>query len=140
MIEKKLTVPKVPCGSCPYRRGVPSGVWACDEYVKLLDYDRPMAEQPQGVFLCHQKSGEKDCFDLCGGWLMSHGPENLFSLRLASVLGWYEIDESVWRYAPAGVEVWPSGRDAAMHGLKDMENPSPQAKRIMAKITRKNNS
>jgi hypothetical protein len=43
-----------PCGSCPYRRDVPSGVWDAAEYEKLPRYDGPMADQPARLFLCHQ--------------------------------------------------------------------------------------
>ena len=40
---------KNPCGSCPYRKDVPSGVWAVSEYLKLVEYDRPTGEQPVHV-------------------------------------------------------------------------------------------
>lgn len=71
--------PKVPCGTCPYRRDVPSGVWAAEEYDKLPGYDGDVPDQlragAMGLFMCHQRDG---C--LCGGWLMAHGPDNLLAL------------------------------------------------------------
>lgn len=30
-----LKPPKVPCGTCPYRRDVPAGIWHGEEYAKL---------------------------------------------------------------------------------------------------------
>lgn len=48
---------KNPCGSCPYRRDVPSGIWSEEEYDKLPQYDLPTGDQPPNVFLCHQQNG-----------------------------------------------------------------------------------
>lgn len=58
---------RCPCASCPYRRDVPSGVWAPEEYEKLRRYDAPTMEQPPQVFLCHQKN--RDTANRVGaGW------------------------------------------------------------------------
>ena len=46
---------KSPCGSCPYRQDVPSGVWAASEYEKLPAYDAPETfMQPPGLFIREQ--------------------------------------------------------------------------------------
>jgi hypothetical protein len=111
--------PKVPCGTCPYRRDVPSGVWHETEYKKLPDYDAPTYGQPQRLFMCHQQDG---C--LCGGWLLAHDRDNLLALRLHG----RELDPSVWTYDPP-VAVFQSGAAAAAHGLADVDNPSPAALR-----------
>jgi hypothetical protein len=88
--DTPLKAPSVPCGSCPYRRDVPSGLWTQQEYDKLLDYDGPTWAQNPLLFLCHQRSG-----NLCGGWLACHGPGELLALRFP-----HNIDRSVFGYAP----------------------------------------
>lgn len=112
--------PKVPCGTCPYRRDVPGGIWHPDEYRKLPEYDRETWEQPQALFLCHRRDG---C--LCGGWLLTHGTDELLALRLHAG----ELDPSVWSYAPPGVEVFASGAEAAAHGIATIDNPTDAARR-----------
>lgn len=120
-----LKPPPKPCGSCPYRCDVPSGIWHPDEYAKLPEYDGEIIDQlqagAQGVFMCHQNDGS-----LCGGWLATHGPKNLLALRLARLS--QDIDPAVWTY-DAGVEVFGSGAEAALHGLQDVEAPSAEAQR-----------
>ena len=120
--------PKVPCASCPYRRDVPSGVWDVDEYVKLPNYDGEIVEQAMvgagGLFMCHQKDG---C--LCGGWLKTHGVDNLLALRINAV------DDSVWDYDPP-TPVFRSGAEAAHHGLQDIETPSDKAHRVMESVSK----
>lgn len=71
-----------PCQSCPYRRDVPSGVWAASEYAKLAAYDRDTAAQPAEMFLCHQNSPDAAQSRLCAGWAACHG-DQLLALRLA---------------------------------------------------------
>lgn len=124
----KIRPPKVPCGTCPYRRDVPGGIWAKEEYEKLPAYDADMWMQPQAVFLCHQKDG---C--LCGGWLMVHRDHNL-ALRMAAINN--HLDSSVWDYGP-DVEVFASGAEAAAHGIAGIENPSPAARRKIDGLIRK---
>lgn len=114
-----IQAPKVPCGSCPYRKDVPSGVWTASEYEKLPDYDAETWAQPTQLFMCHQRDG---C--LCGGWLATHGPQNLLALRIHHRL----VDPSVWDYAP-DVEVFASGLEAAEHGCAQIDTPSEEAKR-----------
>lgn len=42
-----------PCGSCPYRRDAPQGLWQPEEYVKLPAYDTETPDQPARLFACH---------------------------------------------------------------------------------------
>lgn len=86
----RVAPPKVPCGSCPYRKDVPSGIWHPDEYAKLPAYDRETPFQPTSLFMCHQRDG---C--LCGGWLMTHDRRHLLALRIAAG----RIDPAVFDYA-----------------------------------------
>jgi Family of unknown function (DUF6283) len=124
---EKIAPPKRPCGSCPYRRDVPAGIWAAEEYEKLPAYDRETWAQPLGMFMCHQQDG---C--LCGGWLAGHGPENLLALRVHA----RRLDPAVWDYEP-GVPVFASGAEAAAHGLSGIEEPTPSARRKIAGLIRK---
>lgn len=118
--------PKRPCGSCPYRQDVPSGVWEAHEYLKLPDYDGDVPDQLRsgawGVFMCHQRDG---C--LCAGWLACHGSDNLLALRLQPV------DPSAYGYT-TDVPVWSSGREACLHGIKEIANPGPDAQRLIDKV------
>ena len=118
--------PKVPCGSCPYRKDAPSGIWARDEYEKLPQYDGETMEQFHkggiALFFCHQNDG---C--LCGGWLMTHDRDHLVALRM------HPVDASVWDYSPA-VEVFASGQEAHDHGVRDLDAPTDEAHRKMSGI------
>lgn len=116
--------PKRPCGSCPYRRDVPSGVWAQEEYAKLPPYDGETWEQPLGLFMCHQRDGR-----ICGGWLQTHDADHLLALRL------HPVDPSAYDYA-SDVACFTSGREAAEHGLKNIAAPDPAAHQLISKLTR----
>ncbi len=111
--------PKVPCGTCPYRKDVPAGLWHAEEYAKLPAYDRETMCQPAALFMCHQQDG---C--LCGGWLMAHNRNHLLALRFRG----HHCDPSIWDYAP-NVAVFASGAEAAAHGISGIKKPSPAAKR-----------
>lgn len=121
--------PKVPCGTCPYRKDVPSGIWERSEYEKLPAYDGGTVDQimagATALFMCHQRDG---C--LCGGWLMTHDRDHLAALRF------HPVDPSVADYAP-DVEVWGSGQEAHDHGVRDLDDPSDEAKRRMTGLVRK---
>lgn len=125
-----LTAPKRPCGSCPYRTDVASGVWAEDEYEKLPKYDGEIIDQVTagafGVFLCHQKDG-----NLCAGWLACHGTDNLLALRIHD-----GIDQNVWSYE-TDVPVFKSGAEAAAHGMRDIDEPGEKADRTIRGLIRK---
>lgn len=125
----KIKAPPVPCGSCPYRRDVPSGIWSKEEYDKLLKYDGETWEQSPAVFMCHQRDG---C--LCGGWLACHDPRELFALRMFQM--YQEIDPSVFDYK-TDVPVFESGAAARAHGIKGIRRPGKRAKKIIAGLVRK---
>jgi hypothetical protein len=129
-----------PCGSCPYRLDVPSGVWSKEEYEKLPHYDRVTPEQPTEVFLCHQQNGR-----VCGGWAACHGAQvgqhALFSVRIGVSEGTVtrEVAEAIWDYE-SSVPTWSSGELAAVYGLLDVEDPSPRARSVMHKVVRTRNN
>ena len=120
-------VRKGPCGSCPYRRDVPSGVWSFNEYEKLRGYDEITPYQPHGLFMCHATPEA-----LCHGWAVVHttrGHEfDLLALRVHRWEG--EVPE------PA-VPLFGSGNEAADHGQADIEHPGPKAVETIAKLQRK---
>ena len=120
-----LKAPPIPCGSCPYRTDVPSGIWHPDEYAKLVEYDNETHAQPFAVFMCHQRDG-----NLCGGWLACHDKDNLLALRIA------RVDPSVFDYV-SPVPVFKSGREAAEHGMRDVSGPSPKAEKMISGLIRK---
>lgn len=117
---------KSPCASCPYRQGVPSGIWHEDEYDLLPRFDGEIVDQIMAdathLFYCHQMTEE-----LCSGWVGCHGPENLLALRIRPV------DESVWEYE-SPVPLFASGAEAAEHGKRDIDCPGPQAQQAASKI------
>lgn len=119
-----------PCGSCPYRTDVPSGVWEPSEYAKLPAYDLPTALQPTGVFMCHQVDGR-----ICAGWAGCHDMTETLAVRLAIAWGHLAGDdaEALYEYQP-DVELFESGQAAADHGLVDVEAPSALAVRASTKI------
>lgn len=81
-------------------------------------------KQAFGLFMCHQNDG---C--LCGGWLLTHDRDHLLALRLN------EVDASVWDYTP-DIAVFASGQEAHDHGVRDLESPSPEARRKIAGLQR----
>jgi len=119
-----LKAPARPCGSCPYRRDVPSGVWSPEEYAKLPQYDGETWEQHPAVFMCHQRDG---C--LCSGWLTTHDRRHLLALRFNTP----PIDPSVWSHAH-DIPCFESGAEAAAHGMRDVGHPGPEARALMQKI------
>lgn len=120
-----------PCGSCPYRRDVPSGVWEASEYEKLPAYDEETHAQPTGVFLCHQQDGKA-----CAGWVGCHDMQHSLGLRLASGMGLIEDPDAFLDYETR-VPLFDSGMEAAEHGLAGIENPDLEARRVIDKLTAK---
>lgn len=122
---------KAPCKSCPYRRDVPSGVWAPAEYKKLPAYDGEIIQQlmkgATGLFMCHQQDGR-----LCAGWVGAHGAHNLAAMRLNH----HQVAPSVWSYE-SPVPLFASGAEAAEHGLKDVAAPGAAAGRVIQRLIRK---
>jgi Family of unknown function (DUF6283) len=124
-----------PCGTCPYRRDVPSGVWDESEYAKLARYDGETWEQPHGLFQCHQQSAHDTQSRVCAGWVACHDVDELMALRLAQAFGSMDASEleATMNYSTS-VPVFGSGADAAAHGMRDSLNPSAKAARAMDKI------
>lgn len=125
-MSNTIKAPPVPCGSCPYRKDVPSGLWETHEYDKLPSYDGPTWAQNPAVFMCHQKDGR-----LCGGWLACHDPQELLALRIAR-----NIDRSVFGYQ-TDVPVFASGAAARTHGVRQIRKPDPRARKMMRGIIRR---
>jgi hypothetical protein len=122
---------KAPCKSCPYRRDVPSGVWAAAEYDKLPGYDGEIVDQlnakASGLFMCHQQDGK-----LCAGWVGCHGANNLLAIRLSASA----VEESVWTYR-SRVPLFKSGAQACAHGKRALRRPGPAAQRVIGRLARK---
>lgn len=125
------TCAKAPCKSCPYRRDVPSGVWAKSEYDKLKTYDGDIGDQlmkgASGIFLCHQRDGH-----LCAGWIATHGAANLAALRLTRE----KIAREIFTYK-SPVPVFSSGEEAARHGMRDIKRPRAEALSTINRLSRK---
>jgi Family of unknown function (DUF6283) len=120
-----------PCGSCPYRRDVPSGIWHPDEYAKLPRFDAPIQEQPPAVFLCHQQDGR-----VCAGWAGCHDMDASLGLRIACATGALSDVDAVLGYV-SPVPLFGSGAEAAAHGLAELEAPGVAARRVMGKVARR---
>jgi hypothetical protein len=120
-----------PCGSCPYRKDVPSGLWHPAEYLKLPEYEKETGEQPPTVFLCHQQDGRA-----CAGWVATHDMVECLGLRIASAVGTI-ADEDLDAFLDYETQtpLWPSGEAAARHGLKDVRSPSKEAQKAIHKLT-----
>ncbi len=122
-----------PCGSCPYRLDVPSGVWDEQEYAKLEAFDRPTGEQPPTVFLCHRQDGR-----LCAGWVGCHEMEESLGLRVATATGLVppEVYEEALDYR-TDVPLFASGEEAAEHGRREIAEPSRRARTVVQRLRRK---
>lgn len=122
-----------PCGSCPYRRDVPSGLWAAEEYEKLSPYDNPTGDQPPTVFLCHQQNGR-----MCAGWVGCHSMDESLGLRLALSFGTIseeDFDAAVDYVSP--VPLFESGEQAEEHGLAELYTPGSSARRQIEKLRKR---
>ncbi|MET8508160.1 DUF6283 family protein [Streptomyces sp. NPDC004787] len=129
-----------PCESCPYRRDVPAGIWASEEYAKLRGYDAGTPDQPTGLFQCHQTDAGSAVRRVCAGWAGCHDGEELLALRLAVVNG--SIDATTYQAVVdyvSPVPLFSSGSDAAAHGEAGIDAPTAEARRLIAKITRTRN-
>lgn len=105
------TVRLSPCPSCPYRRDVPSGIWAPSEYAKLPLYDLSTEEQAEvgafAPFYCHATPDF-----LCAGWAGCHDMAENLAMRLHH----RTIDPAVYDYV-SPVPLFSSGAQAAAHGI-----------------------
>lgn len=130
MTPDRLTVRSRPCPSCPYRRDVPSGIWAPEEYAKLPGYDGDIPDQLAAdatrLFHCHQRTGE-----LCAGWAGCHDMYSNLAVRLHAA----DIDPAIFGYR-SPVPLFGSGREAAEHGMRDLEAPGPEAERKIKSLLR----
>lgn len=118
-----------PCASCPYRKDCPSGVWMRDEYIKLPPYDeREVISQPMALFYCHQSDGT-----LCSGWVGCHDMDHSLAVRLAARNVSNSDLDAIFDYV-SPVPLFASGAEAAEHGMRDVEDPGPEAERVMAKL------
>lgn len=115
---------KESCTACPYRRDVPSGVWAAQEYDKLAEYDAETGEQPAGAFHCHATPDV-----LCHGWVVVHGRQDHAHEPLAFRM--WGIDPST---VEEGTPLFSSGAEAAEHGKRDIENPSQEAVAVVERL------
>jgi len=126
----KTKIRPTPCRYCPYRRDVPSGVWAEEEYRKLPAYDNPTGQQPFEPFACHEVNQL-----LCAGWAQCEQAQKpgheLIALRLIQ----FDSGEIVLR-PPGKVPLFASGLDAAIHGLKQLRRPGKAARLAMTYIVR----
>lgn len=133
-MDKSMRPPaKNPCGSCPYRKDVPSGVWEEEEYIKLPEYDKDTGSQPPNVFMCHQQDGR-----ICAGWAGCHDMENNLGLRFAAWSQSLTPDEvqEVINYSTT-TPLWESGEKAYEHGVAEVEEPGDKAQKIIQKLERK---
>jgi hypothetical protein len=130
--REPLTPRPEPCATCPYRKNVPSGIWAETEYAKLEGYDGSTTEQAVanavGVFYCHS-APEK----VCAGWAAVHGDPESFALRIASARG-HDV-HAVLAYS-TDVPLFGSGHEAAAHGRAGIEEPDEAAKEAVAKVSK----
>lgn len=123
-----------PCGSCPYRKDTPSGVWSAAEYDKLPAFDlQPMHLQPPMAFYCHRNDGR-----LCAGWVGCHNMEESLGLRIAASVGMLDREdvEDARNYV-SPVPLWESGTAAAEHGKREVEHPSEEAVAVVDKLKRR---
>lgn len=119
-----------PCSSCPYRRDVPSGIWDQAEYDKLPRFDGDVPDQIEAealsLFHCHSTPDY-----LCAGWVGCHDMENNLAVRLKS----RRVDPEIYDYE-SPVPLFASGREAADHGMRDIQEPGSEAYAKMMKLRR----
>lgn len=131
MSEELVGPGGVPCGSCPYRKDVPAGVWAEDEYDKLKTFDgEPFEQIVKGglaLFMCHQQDGH-----LCSGWVGCHNKMESMALRFHAA----EITDETWTYE-SPIPLFASGTEAAEHGMSGVEDPDDRACALIDKLGRK---
>jgi len=129
-----IDIRKESCTACPYRRDVPSGVWAASEYDKLAGYDKETPDQPMGVFHCHATPEV-----ICHGWAVVHGRQDkghdLLGLRLLAGMGQFDFNQL--DEVKEGVPLFSSGTEACEHGKRDIANPSPEARAVVERLGNK---
>jgi hypothetical protein len=122
------------CRACPYRRDVPSGVWAASEYDKLAEYDAPTGEQPYAAFYCHATPEA-----ICHGWVVvskkNDHAHDLLGLRILASMGKFDYGEI--DLVEERTPLFDFGTEACEHGKRDIENPSEEALEVVARLGRK---
>lgn len=126
-----------PCASCPYRQDVPSGVWSPEDYAKLPEYDGPTWTQPDGLFLCHQHDRDDERARVCAGWAGCHDMDENMAVRIAVARGDITVEtaRAICHYE-SPVPLFASGAQAAVHGMREIHRPGPEALAAMDKIER----
>lgn len=118
---------KAPCGTCPYRRDVPAGIWHPSEYAKLPNYDGETFEQvvkgAGSLFFCHQQDDH-----LCAGWVGCHDMHHSFAARLNPL-----APETFDYVSP--VPLFSSGAEAAEHGMSGIIEPDVRARKAIKKLS-----
>lgn len=132
MGEGQLGPAEHPCGSCPYRRDAPSGLWHESMYEILPRFDEPETyKQPPNAFGCHQQDGH-----LCAGWVGCHDMSKSLAIRLiAHDMAPGELDRTLDYASP--VPLFGSGQEAYEHGMRDYENPGRKAQSMRRTLMRK---
>jgi uncharacterized protein DUF6283 len=119
-----------PCATCPYRRGVPAGIWVEHEYGHLEGYEGDTGAQAMAgalaVFFCH---GTPEL--VCAGWAAVAGNEDSLALRVAAAQG-HDIS-AVLAYT-TDVPLFASGHEAAEHGRSGISRPGRAARRAVVKV------
>jgi hypothetical protein len=114
--------------SVPARRAVRRV--GCEEYAKLPPYDGETFEQPPEAFFCHQQDGR-----LCAGWVGCHDMHESLAIRFLG-LKHPEVAQAAVDHVPV-VPLWGSGAEAAIHGLRRINDPDGSARRLIQRLEQK---
>jgi hypothetical protein len=135
MSRDPLPCAPAPCGSCPYRRDTPPGVWDASEYLKLREYaggvDHRDGVPHLGIFLCHQ-THVLGYETVCRGWLTVE--QESLAVRLAMCRGDVTPEQV---HAEPLVPLYATGEEACAAGLAGVGEPSAAAERVMRQLRRK---
>jgi hypothetical protein len=135
-MSEPLYLAPAPCTTCPYRRDVPAGIWAREEYLKLPGYDR----QPFGgveslaTFHCHQEP-EIGKPTVCRGWLSVHADS--VAVRIARFQGLITKEDMATIPIHAEPNLYSTGADACRAGLKGVRRPGKKARSAIEKLKKR---
>jgi Family of unknown function (DUF6283) len=131
MMADCITVRDRPCSTCPYRKDVPSGLWARKEYERLLKFDGTTFDQANAnatqPLYCHT-----DITKLCAGWVGCHDMDENLALRFLRE----RVCDWVYHYV-SPVPLFSSGREAYEHGIRELYQPGKRAQRMIRVLQRK---
>lgn len=125
-----------PCRWCPFRRDVPSGIWAPEEYAKLAARDVETVYQPVEIFACHlYGKGERRRY--CAGAAGCYDADHLLALRVGLMNGEItpEVADQIRTYV-SPVPLFSTGVEAALHGMAEITNTSTEARAAMDKLNK----